>query len=172
MCRKCEMMAKRRRRRRSKKGVFGVGKIGSIPTEQILAMGAGALTAKIADPLLNKIPLKAIQDNQLLKDGIKAGLGVFMAMQKDSMIANAGLGMTAYAVASAVGGFIPADLFGGGDTASRLAGTGRYQIGTGPSFLAGSRQAYVAGTQAGTYGLGTQPEMLAGYGYDNVELVA
>lgn len=166
MARRKRKTTRRRRRRTTKKGMFGVGKAGSIPTNQILAIGAGAVAAKVSDKLMLKIPVKAIQDNPMLRDGIKAGLGIFMAMQKDAMVANAGLGMAGYAIAKAVGGFLPADYN------DSISGVGRYQLGTGPAMMGLGPQANysaVSGISAWD-GVGTEPDMLMGYGDE--ELVA
>lgn len=174
MCKKCEQMARRKRkttrrrtkRRTPKRGMFGVGKTGSIPTNQILAIGAGAVAAKVSDKLMLKIPVKAIQDNPMLRDGIKAGLGIFMAMQKDAMVANAGLGMAGYAIAKAVGGFLPADYN------DSISGVGRYQLGTGPAMMGlGMQSNYSALSGVSRWdGVGTEPDMLMGF--DDEELVA
>lgn len=145
-------MGKRRGRKRG--GMYGVG---AVPVTQLLSMGAGALVAaKFADGLLNKIPVKMIQDNQKVKDGLKAALGVGLTFVKNEYAVNAGLGMAAYAIANLVGGLIPTEEAG-------VSGTGRYGIGTGPTFMGslGQQANYLNGINYYD-GIGTEPDMIAG----------
>jgi hypothetical protein len=160
-CKICAKMAKmngfKRRRKgsrkgRSKRGMYGVG---NIPVTQLLTMSAGALVAaKYADALLNKIPVKQIQDNQKIKDGIKAALGVGLTFVKNEYAVNAGLGMAAYGVASLLSGVLPA---------LPISGTGMYEIGTGPTFMGalGPQANYLNGIERWD-GIGTEPDMIAG----------
>jgi hypothetical protein len=148
-------MGKRRGRKRG--GMYGVG---AVPVTQLLTMGAGALVAaKFADGLLNKIPVKMIQDNQKVKDGVKAALGVGLTFVKNEYAVNAGLGMAAYAIANLVGGLIPT---------TPMSGTGRYEIGTGPTFMGalGQQANYLNGIERWD-GIGTEPDMIAGDFSDN-----
>lgn len=158
-CKICAKMAGLKRRRkigkrgRKKRGMYGVG---AVPVTQLLTMAAGAfVAAKFADGLLNKIPLKQIQDSQKIKDGLKAGLGVGLTFLKNEYAVNAGLGMAAYAVANLVSGLIP--------TEPAVSGTGRYEIGTGPTFMGalGAQQSYMGGIDRWD-GIGTEPDMIAG----------
>lgn len=145
-------MKKRRKTSRRRRRISGVSKL---PTQQLLLMAAGALVAaKVADPLLSKIPVKMVQDDQKVRDGIKAGLGVFLATQKNEMAANAGLGMAAYGIANLLSGYIPN---------LAISGTGRYQGGTGPTFLGslGPQANYLQGIERWD-GIGTEPDMISG----------
>lgn len=159
-CKICAKMAglinrKKGGKRRRKKGsrMFGVG---ALPVAQLLTMAAGALVAaKFADPLLSKIPVKAIQDNQKIKDGLKTALGIGLTFIKNEYAVNAGLGMAAYGVANLVGGLIPA--------ISGISGTGAYEIGTGPTFMGalGQQSNYLNGIERWD-GIGTEPDMISG----------
>jgi hypothetical protein len=157
-CKICAKMAGYKRRRKGGKrgrkrgGMYGVG---AVPVTQLLTMSAGALVAaKFADSLLNMIPVKMIQDNQKIKDGLKAGLGVGLTFIKNEYATNAGLGMAAYGIASLVSGLLP--------TAS-VSGTSSYEIGTGPTFMGalGPQNNYMSGISAWD-GIGTEPDMIAG----------
>ena len=159
---------KRRKSSRKRKGMFGVGNMGALPTTQLLSVFAGALTASIAGPLLQKIPVKMIQDKKLTRDAIKAGLGVVLAMQKNEMVANAGLGMTGYALTELVGGILPANLTTETPdvtTVQGIFGSGRYDIGTGPVQMGalGPMPSYetVMGIDQWD-GVGTEPDMIGG----------
>lgn len=145
---------KRRRkggkRGRKRGGMYGVG---AVPVTQLLTMAAGALVAaKFADPLLNKIPVKMVQDNQKVKDGLKAALGVGLTFVKNEYSVNAGLGMAAYGIASLLAPMLPA-----------ISGTGSYEIGTGPTFMGalGPQANYLNGIERWD-GIGTEPDMIAG----------
>ncbi|NDD83717.1 hypothetical protein EBZ38_05455 [bacterium] len=141
---------KRHRKSHKRGGMYGVG---AIPVTQLLTMSAGALVAaKYADSLLNKIPVKTIQDNQKVKDGLKAALGVGLTFMKNEYAVNAGLGMAAYGVASLLSGVLPA-----------ISGTGKYEIGTGPTFMGalGPQSNYLNGIERWD-GIGTEPDMIAG----------
>jgi hypothetical protein len=157
-CKICAKMAgmkryKKRGRKRGRKGMYGVG---AVPVTQLLTMAAGALVAaKFADQLLKKIPVKQIQDNQKVRDGLKAALGVGLTFVKNEYATNAGLGMAAYGIANLVSGLIP--------PMSGVSGTGYYEIGTGPSFMGalGPQPNYMNGLERWD-GIGTEPDMIAG----------
>jgi hypothetical protein len=157
-CKICAKMAgmkryKKRGRKRGRKGMYGVG---AVPVTQLLTMAAGALVAaKFADQLLKKIPVKTIQDNQKVRDGLKAALGVGLTFVKNEYAVNAGLGMAAYGVANLVSGLIP--------PMSGVSGTGSYEIGTGPTFMGalGPQANYMQGIDRWD-GIGTEPDMIAG----------
>jgi hypothetical protein len=164
-CKICAKMAGLKRRRKGGKrgrkrgGMYGVG---AVPVTQLLTMAAGALVAaKFADPLLNKIPVKQIQDNQKIKDGLKAALGVGLTFIKNEYAVNAGLGMAAFGIANLIGGLIPTTELG-------MSGTGSYEIGTGPTFMGalGPQANYLNGIERWD-GIGTEPDMIAGDFSDN-----
>jgi len=160
-CKICAKMAgfinrkkggKKRGRKRGNR-MYGVG---AVPVTQLLTMAAGALVAaKFADPLLSKIPVKAIQDDQKIKDGLKAALGVGLTYIKNEYAVNAGLGMAAYGIANLLSGLIPA--------IAGISGTGSYEIGTGPTFMGalGQQDNYLNGIERWD-GIGTEPDMIAG----------
>ena len=167
-CKACSMAKRMKSRRRVRRGVYGIGrtKMGAIPTQQLLAMGVGALAAKYADLLLVQIPVQMVQDNKQLRDGVKTALGVFMSMQKNEMVANAGLGMAAFGAANLLGSFIPAASVDPNNVTIRgIGGSGRYDIGTGPVQMGylGPQPNYqtVSGINAWD-GIGTEPDMIAG----------
>lgn len=157
---------KRKSSSRRKKGMFGVGEMGALPTQQLLAVAVGALTAKIAGPLLQKVPVKMIQDKKMTRDAIKAGLGVVLAMQKNELVANAGLGMTGFALTELIGGFLPANLTSETpDVVQGIYGSGRYNLGTGPVNMGalGPMPSYETVTGIDMWdGVGTEPDMIGG----------
>ena len=156
---------KRKSSSRRKKGMFGVGEMGALPTQQLLAVAVGALTAKIAGPLLQKVPVKMIQDKKMTRDAIKAGLGVVLAMQKNELVANAGLGMTGFALTELIGGFLPANLTSETPDIAGIYGSGRYNLGTGPVNMGalGPMPSYETVTGIDMWdGVGTEPDMIGG----------
>lgn len=173
-CKACSMAKRMKMRKKSRSGVYGIGrkKMGAIPTQQLLAMGVGALAAKYADLLLVQIPVQMVQDNKQLRDGVKTALGVFMSMQKNEMVANAGLGMAAFGAANLIGSFIPtATIDPDNATVRGISGSGRYDIGTGPVQMGylGPQPNYqtVSGINAWD-GIGTEPDMIAGNYVDSM----
>ena len=157
---------KRRKTTRKRKGMFGVGEMGALPTTQLLAVAGGAVLAKIAGPLLQKVPVKMIQDKKYTRDAIKAGLGVVLAMQKNELVANAGLGMTGFALTELIAGFLPANLTTETpDVVAGIFGSGRYNLGTGPVQMGalGPMPSYetVMGIDQWD-GVGTEPDMIGG----------
>jgi hypothetical protein len=157
---------KRRKTTRKRKGMFGVGEMGALPTTQLLAVAGGAVLAKIAGPLLQKVPVKMIQDKKYTRDAIKAGLGVVLAMQKNELVANAGLGMTGFALTELIAGFLPANLTTETpDAVAGIYGSGRYNLGTGPVQMGalGPMPQYetVMGIDQWD-GVGTEPDMIGG----------
>ena len=160
---------KRKSRSRRKKGMFGVGEMGALPTQQLLAVAVGALTAKVAGPLLQKyVPVKMIQDQKMTRDAIKAGLGVVMAMQKNELVANAGIGMTGFALTELIGGFLPANLTTETPDPAPVQGifgSCRYNLGTGPVNMGalGPMPSYETVTGIDMWdGVGTEPDMIGG----------
>lgn len=156
---------KKRTKRRSK-GMFGVGELGKVPTQTLLAVAGGALAAKIAGGLLQKVPVKAIQDKKMYRDLIKAGLGVVLSMQKNEMIANAGLGMTGFALTELIAGYLPENLKTETPDIAGLYGVNNtYQLGSSPVQMGalGVPPQYetVMGIDAWD-GVGTEPDMIAG----------
>jgi hypothetical protein len=157
---------KRRKTTRKRKGMFGVGEMGALPTTQLLAVAGGAVLAKIAGPLLQKVPVKMIQDKKYTRDAIKAGLGVVLAMQKNEMVANAGLGMTGFALTELIAGFLPANLTTETpDVVAGIFGSGRYNLGTGPVQMGalGPMPSYETVMGINEWdGVGTEPDMIGG----------
>jgi hypothetical protein len=157
---------KRRKTTRKRKGMFGVGEMGALPTTQLLAVAGGAVLAKIAGPLLQKVPVKMIQDKKYTRDAIKAGLGVVLAMQKNELVANAGLGMTGFALTELIAGFLPANLTTETpDAVAGIYGSGRYNLGTGPVQMGalGPMPSYETVMGINEWdGVGTEPDMIGG----------
>jgi len=157
---------KRRKTSRKRKGMFGVGEMGALPTTQLLAVAGGAVLAKIAGPLLQKVPVKMIQDKKYTRDAIKAGLGVVLAMQKNELVANAGLGMTGFALTELIAGFLPSNLTTETpDAVAGIYGSGRYNLGTGPVQMGalGPMPSYETVMGINEWdGVGTEPDMIGG----------
>lgn len=157
---------KKRKSKRRSKGMFGVGNVGAIPTTALLSVAGGALVAKIAGGLLQKVPVKAIQDKKMYRDIIKAGLGVVLSMQKNEMVANAGLGMTGFALTELIAGYLPDSLKTETPDVAGLYGVNNtYQLGSSPIQMGalGVPPSYetVMGIDAWD-GVGTDPDMIAG----------
>ena len=157
---------KKRSKRRKSKGMFGVGNLGAVPTQQILAITAGALAAKIAGGLLQKVPVKAIQDKKMYRDIIKTGLGVVLAMQKNEMVANAGLGMAGFAATELIAGFLPDSVKTETPDVAGLYGVNNsYQLGSSPIQMGALGMPPQYETVMGIDqwdGVGTEPDMIAG----------
>lgn len=157
---------KKRSKKRRSKGMFGVGELGKVPTQTLLAVAGGALAAKIAGGLLQKVPVKAIQDKKMYRDIIKAGLGVVLSMQKNEMIANAGLGMTGFALTELIAGYLPESIrTETPDIAGVYGMNNTYQLGSSPVQMGalGMPPQYetVMGIDAWD-GVGTEPDMISG----------
>lgn len=157
---------KKRRKKRRSRGMFGVGNVGAIPTQTLLAVSGGALAAKIAGGLLQKVPVKAIQDKKMYRDLIKTGLGVVLAMQKNEMIANAGIGMAGFSITELIAGFLPDGIKTETPDVAGLYGVNNtYQLGSSPVQMGalGTPPSYetVMGIDAWD-GVGTDPDMIAG----------
>jgi hypothetical protein len=86
-----------RRRRR-------VSGMGSVNLGGIFAMIGGAIVSRVADPMLKKVV-----SNDMLRRGLKAGIGIFAA-SKGGMVGNLGTGMAIESGAALVGGFLPGSM--------------------------------------------------------------
>jgi hypothetical protein len=86
-----------RRRRRS-------SSMGSLNVTGILTMVGGAIISRVADPML-----KNVISNDMLRRGLKAGIGIFAA-SRGGMIGNLGTGMAIESGAALVGGFLPGSM--------------------------------------------------------------
>lgn len=86
------------RRRRKASGM------GSLNVTGILTMVGGAIISRVADPML-----KNVISNDMLRRGLKAGIGVFAA-SRGGMIGNLGTGMAIESGAALVGGFLPGSM--------------------------------------------------------------
>ena len=154
----------------SKKARYSVGALGmgEIPTRSIMAAAGGAAAAMIVDPMLAKIPVgkdattgeTVFQKNPLLRRAIELGLGVVMSAQDNMDVSAAGIGMAAYAAANIIGSFLPANMISG------IAGSGDYQLGSGPYNIYGNDYNYaVAGAYNRYVGLdGSETNPMAIYG--------
>jgi len=89
-------IAPRRRRRSSG--------MGSVNITGILTMVGGAIVSRVADPML-----KNVISNDMLRRGLKAGIGVFAA-SRGGVIGNLGTGMAIESGAALVGGFLPGSM--------------------------------------------------------------
>jgi hypothetical protein len=155
MCTQCANMKKRNKKVAGVSG-FDTAKFN---VNKTLYMVLGAVAAKAADGLLKKVPIAAFQDNAILRDAVKVGLGAALQMQDNEMIADLGLGMAAYGGAKIVGSFLPANL---NDAVAGMYGTGVYQNGTGPLNISGYQGGFQSLSGTGGYqgGLGTDPDAI------------
>jgi hypothetical protein len=78
--------------------------MGSANITGILTMVGGAVISRVADPML-----KNVISNDMLRRGLKAGLGVFAAT-RGGMIGNLGAGIAIESGAALVGGFLPGSM--------------------------------------------------------------
>ena len=149
---------------KKRQGRAYVGQMDKIPMELTLGAVGGAMAASKADMVLDKVAFLAT--NNMVKQAVKIGLGAFLAMQENSYIQGAGIGLIAYAGTTLINTMLPANLGGGtgagtasGDTTastSGVYGSGSYYMGTGPVQMAGQNQNYsVLGL--GMDQLGTEP---------------
>lgn len=79
-------------------------KMGAANITGILTMVGGAVISRVADPML-----KNVISNDLLRRGLKAGIGVFAAGQ-GGVIGNLGAGMAIESGAALVGGMLPGSM--------------------------------------------------------------
>jgi len=93
---------------------------------EILSAAAGVIVARMA----NKITF--ISANPMIGGAVKAGVGFFLASQKNKMVSSAGLGMAAVGTTELVGSFLPEGALGwvpsGSTTLPGVAGPYRPQI--------------------------------------------
>lgn len=136
-CKSCQKKMRRMSRRQNQHEV-GAFDTSAIPVRAIAMGAAGALVAKLADNPLKMIPVAAFQNNAVIRDATKLGLGVVMTMQQNEDVVNAGVGMAAYAATRVLGSFLPANLQDNAAGAS-VAGIWRNGYsGSRPEFIAGS----------------------------------
>lgn len=135
-CKSCQKKMRRMSRHQNQYEV-GAFDASAIPVRAIAMGAAGALVAKLADNPLKMIPVAAFQNNAVVRDATKLGLGVVMTMQGNEDVVNAGVGMAAYAATRVLGSFLPANLQDGAAGAS-VAGVWRNGYpGSRPEFIAG-----------------------------------
>ena len=78
--------------------------MGSANITGILTMVGGAVISRVADPML-----KNVISNDMLRRGLKAGIGIFAA-SRGGMLGNLGTGMAIESGAALVGGFLPGSM--------------------------------------------------------------
>lgn len=97
-------------------------KINTSAITDILSAAAGVVAARMA----NKITF--ISANPMIGGVVKAGVGLFLASQKNKMLANAGIGMAAVGSVEVVQSFLPEGALGwlpsGSTTTLGVAGAG------------------------------------------------
>lgn len=97
-------------------------KINTSALTDVLFAAGGVVAARLA----NKITF--INANPMIGGAVKAGVGFFLASQKNKMLASAGLGMAAVGATELVQSFLPAGALGwlpsGSTTTLGVAGPG------------------------------------------------